>query len=72
MFLLGAEQSTPKVIAKIENLGFKSWLSVRNADLIMVIVKSEICFNSGGFAVDAKNLQDQCVEVIYSLKTLSM
>ena len=34
MFLFGAEQSVTKVIAKIEDLGFKFWFSVCNAGLI--------------------------------------
>ena len=34
MFLFSAEQSAPKVIAKIENLGFKSWFSVCNVGSI--------------------------------------
>ena len=59
MFLCGAEQSAPKaIIAKIENLGFKSWLSVCNAVQSIITVKLEFCFDGGQFAGGAKNLQD--------------
>ena len=58
MFLHSAEQSAPKVIAKIKNLGFKSWLSVCNVGQLMASVKLEICFDSGQFVGGAKNLQD--------------
>ena len=35
-------------------------------------VKLEICFDSGQFVDSAKNLQDQCAEVIYAPKSLSI
>ena len=38
----------------------------------MVIVKSEICFDSGQFASGAKIQQDQCAVLIYPPKRLSI
>ena len=40
--------------------------------LLMVTVKSEICFDSDQFVGGAKNLRDQCAIVIYPPKTLSL
>ena len=53
---LSSQRSAPKVIAKIENLGFKSWLSVYNVGYryIMVTVKLKICFDSGLFVGGSK------------------
>ena len=59
------------VIAEIENLGFKSWLSVCNVGSLMVTGKLKICFDSGQFVGGAKNLQDQCAAAIYRPKSLS-
>ena len=65
MFLFGAEQSSPKVIAKVENsvlsLGYWNAMQVQ----VMVTVKTEMRFDTGQFAGGAKNLQDQCAAVIY-------
>ena len=41
---LGSHQLS--IIAKVENLGYKSWLSVCNAEESMVIVELQICFDS--------------------------
>ena len=74
-FLFGVEQLASKVIPKKENLGFKSCLSVCNADSIngqLITVKSKICFDSGQLAGGAQNLQGQCAVVIYSPKGLSI
>ena len=38
----------------------------------MVTIKLEICFDTGQFAGDAKNLQDQCAVAIYPTKSLSI
>ena len=38
----------------------------------MSTVKLKICFDSGQFAGDVRNLQDQCVVVIYLPKSLSI
>ena len=38
----------------------------------MFNIKLEICFDSGQFVGGAKNLQDQCAEVIYAPKSLSI
>ena len=32
----------------------------------MVTVKLDVCFDSGQFVGDAKNIQDQCAEVIFT------
>ena len=66
MFSFGAEQSAPKIIAKIENSGFKSWLPPRYATQVqlMVTAKSEICFDLCQFVGGAENLKDKCFVVI--------
>ena len=38
----------------------------------MATAKLEICFDSGQFVDDTKNLQDQCAEVIYAPQSLSI
>ena len=68
---LSSQHSAPKVIAKIESLGFKSWLSVCNYVQLMATVKLKICFDSGQFVGGAKNLQGQCAVVIYAPKSSS-
>ena len=58
MFLFDAEQSAPKAIAKIENLGFKAGYRYVTQVQSMVTVKLEICFDSGQFVDGSKVLQD--------------